>query len=83
LLGGGHHDTVTNFNPKVDKIDFEGLSQAASFCDLVIHGNSAGATVQFAGNSLTLTGVHAGSLSAQNFLFNEDNPALAAQPHSA
>jgi peroxidase len=83
LLGSGHHDTVTNFNPKVDKIDFEGLSQAASFHDLVIHGNSAGGSVvQLAGNSVTLTGVHPASLSGQNFLFNQDNPALAAPPHS-
>jgi hypothetical protein len=74
---------VTDFNPKVDKIDFEGLSKAASFHDLIIHGNSAGGTVvQFAGDSLTLTGVHSASLSAQNFLFNQDNPALAAPPHS-
>jgi len=84
LLGSGYHDTVTDFNPKVDKIDFAGLSQAASFHDLIIHGNSAGATVvQLACNSVTLTGVHPASLSAQNFLFNQDNPAQAAPPHSA
>ena len=84
LLGSGYHDTVTDFNPKVDKIDFEGLSQAASFHDLIIDGNSAGATVvQLACNSVTLTGVHPASLSAQNFLFNQDNPAQAAPPHSA
>ena len=66
FLGSGHHDTVTDFNPKVDKIDFEGLSRAASFHDLIIHGNSAGGSiVQFAGNSVTLTGVHSASLSAQ------------------
>jgi peroxidase len=83
LLGSGHHDTVTDFNPKVDKIDFEGLSRAASFHDLIIHGNSAGGSVvQFAGNSVTLTGVHSASLSPQNFLFNQDNPALAAPSHS-
>ena len=41
LLGSGHHDTVTDFNLKVDKIDFEGLFRAASFRDLIIHGNSA------------------------------------------
>jgi peroxidase len=83
LLGSGHHATVTDFNPKVDKIDFEGLSRAASFHDLIIHGNSAGGSiVQFAGNSVTLTGVHSASLSAQNFLFNQDNPALAAPAHS-
>jgi len=59
------------------------LSQAASFHDLIIHGNSAGAAVvQFAGNSMTLTGVNRASLSAQNFVFNQDNPALAAPPHS-
>jgi hypothetical protein len=81
--GSGHHDTVTDFNPKVDTIDFEGLSRAASFHDLIIHGNSAGGSVvQFAGNSMTLTGVNPASLSAQNFLFNQDNPALAAPPHS-
>jgi hypothetical protein len=74
---------VIDFNPKVDKIDFEGLSRAASFHDLIIHGNSAGGSVvQFAGNSMTLTGVNPASLSAQNFLFNHDNPALAAPPHS-
>jgi peroxidase len=83
LLGGGHHDTVTDFNPKVDKIDFEGLSRAASFHDLIIHGNSAGASVvEFGGNSVTLTGVHPASLSARNFLFNQDDPGLAASRHS-
>jgi peroxidase len=83
FLGRGHHDTVTDFNPKVDKIDFEGLSRAASFHDLIIHGNfTGGSIVQFAGNSATLTGVHSASLSAQNFLFNQDNPALAAPAHS-
>ena len=83
LLGSGHHDTVTDFNPKIDTIDFEGLSRAASFRDLIIHGDSAGGSVvQFAGNSMTLTGVNPASLSAQNFLFNQDNPALAAPPHS-
>jgi hypothetical protein len=56
---------------------------SASFHDLIIRGNSAGGSVvQFAGNSMTLTGVNPGSLSAQDFLFNQDNPALAAPPHS-
>jgi peroxidase len=83
LLGSGHHDTVTDFNPRVDKIDFEGLAQAASFRDLIIHGNSAGASVvTFGGDSVTLTGVHPASLSARNFLFNQDDPALAASPHA-
>src|ERR1700677_43774 len=83
LLGSGHHDTVTDFNPGVDKIDFEGLAQAASFPDLIIHGNSAGASVvTFGGDSVTLTGVHPASLSARNFLFNQDDPALAASPHA-
>jgi len=75
-FAGVGHDTVTDFNLKVDKIDFEGLSRAASFRDLIIHGNSAGdAVVEFAGNSMTLTGLHLASLSAQNFLFNQGNPA--------
>jgi peroxidase len=83
FLGSGHYDTVTDFNPAVDTIDFEGSAQAASFRDLTIHGNSAGgAVVAFGGNSVTLTGVDPASLSARNFLYNQDDPALAASPPS-
>jgi len=78
LLGAGHTDTVTDFQPKVDILDFEGLTKALSFHDVVLTQSGGATLVQLGGNSITLTGIAASQLTAANFQFNQDNPALLA-----
>jgi peroxidase len=79
FLGSGHQDSVVGFHPGTDKISFEHLTTQLDFGDLTITAAANGATlVQGAGNLILLVGVSAGSLTAHDFQFNQDNPALAA-----
>ena len=79
FLGTGHTDTVTNFQTGVDKLDFENLSQALTFHDVVMTTVAGGTLVQAGGNTVMLNNIAASHLSAVNFQFNQDNPALLAQ----
>ena len=87
LTGAGGHsefvlaqpignDTIYNFNAATDKIDLIGFANIASFSDipaLVTSDASGNAVVTLgAGETITLQGVHAASLNASDFLFNED-----------
>ena len=78
LLGAGHADTVTDFQPKVDILDFEDLTKTLSFRDVVFTQSSGATMVQVGGNTITLTGIAACRLTAANFQFNHDYPALLA-----
>jgi len=78
LLGAGHVDTVTDFQPKIDILDFEGLTKTLSFHDVVMTQSGGSTMVQVGGNTITLTGIAAGQLTAANFEFNHNNPALLA-----
>ena len=55
------------------------LPAAATFKDLVISTAANGdALVKFAGNTIDIAGVSAASLRPADFLFNQNNPALAS-----
>jgi peroxidase len=83
FLGSGHNDTVTDFNVSTDKLDFENTMTPADFSDVTITSGSAGsAVVQFDGNTIQLAGVLPSDLGANQFAFNQDNPALQAQQTS-
>jgi peroxidase len=77
FLGSGHNDTVTDFNVNTDRLDFENTMTPADFSDVTITSGSAGsAVVQFDGNTIQLAGVLPSDLGANQFVFNQDNPAL-------
>jgi peroxidase len=81
FLGPGHNDTVTDFNVSTDTLDFENTMTPADFKDVAITAASDGsAIVQFDGNTVRLAGVLPGQLGADQFLFNQNNPALQS-PH--
>ena len=87
LTGAGGHsefvfaqpignDTIYNFNVATDKIDLIGFANIAGFSDIqaaVTSDASGNAVVTLgAGETITLQGIHAASLSASDFLFNQD-----------
>lgn len=82
--GTGHADSIIDFNPGADKIQFQaGNNELASVfqaagATVSVNDFSGGSIVQFDGNSITLNGVEAASLSAGNFLFPPGTePALS------
>jgi peroxidase len=82
--GTGHTDSITDFNPAVDKIQFQaGNDELASIfqaAGATVSANdfAGGTTVQFDGNTIQLNGVEATTLSASNFIFPPGtNPALS------
>ena len=84
FLGSGHNDTVTDFNVNTDKLDFENTMTPADFSDVTITPGAAGsAVVQFDGNTVQVAGVLPSQLGANQFVFNQDNPALQAQHPTA
>lgn len=84
FLGSGHNDTVTDFNINTDKLDFENTMTPADFSDVTITSGAAGsAVVQFDGNTVQVAGVLPSELGANQFVFNQDNPALQAQHPTA
>jgi peroxidase len=78
FLGSGHHDSLVGFQPGTDKIVLEQQTTELYFRDVTITAAQGSALVQVGGNTLLLVGVSASSLSAHDFLFSPDNPALAA-----
>ena len=79
LAPQGYNDTITNFNPSTDTIDFENTMTPADFGKVAITADATGnAVLDFDGNSITLAGVQPGQLTQGMFLFNRDNPALQA-----
>jgi peroxidase len=84
FLGSGHNDTVTDFNVNTDKLDFENTMTPADFSDVTITSGAAGsAVVQFDGNTVQVAGVLPSELGANQFVFNQDNPALQPQHPAA
>ena len=71
---GSGHDTITDFEPGVDKIQF--TEPGIAFADLRIEANGGNARVSWGeeGQSITLTGVADTALTEVSFLFNEDAP---------
>jgi peroxidase len=78
--GSGHTDSITGFNPAVDKIQFQSATNtntstllsdvfqnATAAVDVRDFGGNA--VVQFDGNTITLDGVRAASVTAADFLF--------------
>jgi hypothetical protein len=69
------NDTIYNFNVATDKIDLVGFANVASFTDIQAdlttdtHGNAM-ITIG-AGETITLNGVNAASLTAADFMFNQ------------
>ena len=73
-IGG---DTIYNFNVATDKIDLLGFANVASFSDIQGHvtadSNSDAVITLGAGETITLHGVSVGSLTAADFVFNENS----------
>ncbi|MDH2348927.1 Ig-like domain-containing protein, partial [Bradyrhizobium sp. SSUT77] len=69
------HDTIYNYDPAADKIDLIGYAGFASFSDVQAHlaNDGAGNAVITLGNgqSITLHGVDAASLTANDFVFDQ------------
>ena len=67
------NDVIHNFNAISDKIDLIGFDHVASFSDLQIADDSNGNAVVTAGSgeTITLQGVDAASLTASNFQFDQ------------
>ena len=63
-------DTITDFTQVSDHVDFAGISGLTAFSQLAITSSTAGAVVSYAGQSITMTGIAAASLSASDFYFH-------------
>jgi Bacterial Ig-like domain/Nidogen-like len=85
------NDIIYNFNAASDKIDLIGFNNIASFAD--IQGNIAddadgNAVIKIGANeTITLNGVHAASVTASGFVFNQapitENPGTMQIGHGA
>ncbi len=84
LGGSGYNDTITDFNPSTDKIDFENTMSPADFTNVSIssHGNG-GSTVSYQQDTIQVAGVDPSQLTASQFVFNTNNPALQSQQQMA
>ena len=69
------NDTIYNFNVATDKIDLMGFANIASFSDIKANiaddGNGDAVITLGAGETITLHGVNAASLTASDFVFNQ------------
>ena len=69
-------DTVYNFNAASDKVDLIGFSNVASFSDIqagIANDANGDAVITLgSGETITLVGTDAASLSAGNFIFNQE-----------
>ena len=84
FLGSGHDDTVADFNVSTDKLDFENTMTPADLSDVTITAGAAGsAVVQFNDNTVQVAGVLPGQLGANQFVFNQNDPALQVQHSTA
>ena len=68
-------DTIYNFNVATDKIDLIGFAKIASFSDIqanIVEDSNGDAVITIgAGETITLQGVSAASLTAADFVFNQ------------
>jgi len=69
------NDTIYNFNVATDKIDLMGFANITNFSDIqanITEDSSGDAVITIgAGETITLHGVNAASLTASDFLFNQ------------
>ncbi len=80
FIGSDHHDTVTNFNPATDKLDFENTMTPMDFSNVSLSAAPDGsAIVEVYGNTIQLTGVSPSQVTAGMVEYNQRNPALLAQ----
>ncbi|HEY7579272.1 MAG TPA: peroxidase family protein [Acetobacteraceae bacterium] len=80
FLGSGHHDTVTDFNPATDKLDFENTMTPMDFGNVDLSAAPDGsAVVHVNGNTVQLTGVPMDQVTAGMVEYNQQNPALLAR----
>jgi len=68
------HDTVYNFDATADKIDLIAFNGVNGYGDLVIANDVSGNAVVTtgAGETITILGVDAATLTADNFVFNQE-----------
>jgi peroxidase len=80
FLGSGHNDTVTDFNPATDTLDFENTMSPMDFSNVTWSSAPDGSAIlQVNGNTVQLTGVSESQVTAANIEFNQQNPALQSQ----
>jgi peroxidase len=80
LAPTGYNDTITDFNPATDTIDFENTMTPADFSDVTITAGSCGSSmVSYHDDTIQVAGVAPSQLGSSQFIFNQQNPALAAQ----
>jgi peroxidase len=80
FLGSGHNDTVTDFNPATDTLDFENTMSPMDFSNVTWSSAPDGSAIlQVNGNTVLLTGVSESQVTAGNFAFNQQDPALQSQ----
>ena len=69
------NDTIYNFNVATDKIDLMGFANIASFSDIqpnIAENSNGDAVITIgAGETITLNGINAASLTAADFVFNQ------------
>ena len=76
FTGNSGNDTITDFNVAEDKLDLTLLSEQFGYDDLTIADTDNGVTITHSalGGTITLTGVTAAELSADNFNFPDATP---------
>jgi peroxidase len=80
LAPNGYNDRITDFNPATDTIDFENTMTPADFSDVTITAGSCGSSVvSYQGDTIQVAGVAPSQLGSSQFIFNQQNPTLAAQ----
>jgi peroxidase len=80
FLGSGHNDTVTDFNPLTDKLDFENTMTPMDFSNVNVSAAPDGSAIlQVDGNTVQLAGVTMDQVNASYVEFNQQNPWLLSQ----
>ena len=80
LAPTGYNDTITNFNPSTDTIDFENTMTPADFSQVSINSDgNGGSVVSYQQDTINVAGVDPSQLTASQFVFNAQNPAMQAQ----
>ena len=76
----GYNDTITNFNPSTDTIDFENTMTPADFSQVSINSDgNGGSVVQYQHDQINVAGVTPDQLTSSQFVFNQQNPAMLTQ----
>jgi hypothetical protein len=80
FIGSGHQDTVADFNPDTDKLDFENTITPMDFSNVNLSETPDGwAVVEVNGNTIQLTGVSPSQVGPGMVEYNQQNPTLLAQ----